>query len=710
MIPYAESGMCRLIHLTCFLLLGMACSASGSETVTNAHELLSIQKKLQNGIPFELTGQIVIPPSITNLPFVIEVDNRCIKLFSRLETSDRHCAVGDTVRACGVTAPSQRTLSTNLDCTGLRVLSHGTLAEVPVIGIAEFLAGDYANRRISVRGTLTDVLPDGVDARFFHMTLTDRGKTAYLIWQNMSPDLKTLLRQRGAEVVATGVGAQDFGSRSFADSLPLSISGTNAIRIVKAVSHDPFDAPEIAPCDRYRQVAARLGKMNKLRGTVIARWNGDSFLLRLSNGKSARVELSGERLPRLHKTVEAVGHLETDLIDLYLLRASWRETVAYDATIPPPVKATLHELFTNNSGSEMIEPNCQGKTFQIRGTVKNISADTKGHRSILLADGKHSILINCSDAGDALNAVAEGCVIEVTGVCVKDSDIWHPNVDLPKVRGIFLVPNSPGDVRILATPPWWTPARFALAVVLLLAVLVAVLIWNASLQAMVTRKSRALLREQAEKLGETLKIDERTRLAAELHDYLAQNLTVISYQVSAAISALAANSADAADCLKTADRMLLSCRTDLRRCLWDLKSDALNEPDFAKAIARTSEPVAGDARLFVRFAVNRNRLSDSTAHAILSICRELVSNAVRHGKADKVQIAGELKDDVVRFSVRDNGLGFDPAKRPRQTDGHFGLDGVAERIRRLNGQLQIDSSPGKGTRIVVTLRPKDSPT
>ena len=156
--------------------------------------------------------------------------------------------------------------------------------------------------------------------------------------------------------------------------------------------------------------------------------------------------------------------------------------------------------------------------------------------------------------------------------------------------------------------------------------------------------------------------------------------------------------------------MLLSCRADLRRCLWDLKSDALNEPDFAKAIERTAEPVSGNASLQVRFAVKRHLLSDSTAHAILSICRELVSNAVRHGKADKVQIAGELKDEAIRFSVRDNGLGFEPEKRPGQADGHFGLDGVAERIRRFNGQLQIDSHPGQGTHIVVTLRPKEPPT
>ena len=89
----------------------------------------------------------------------------------------------------------------------------------------------------------------------------------------------------------------------------------------------------------------------------------------------------------------------------------------------------------------------------------------------------------------------------------------------------------------------------------------------------------------------------------------------------------------------------------------------MNEQDFAKAIARTSEPVSGDANLHVRFAVKRQLLSDSTAHAILSICRELVSNAVRHGKADKVQIAGELMDGAIRFSVRDNGRGFDPAKK-----------------------------------------------
>ena len=709
MVLFASYCMHRHVHLIAVLFLCLACTAAGRETVTNAQELLSIKKNLQNGVPFSVTGRILIPPFRKNLPFFVDINGCCTRFYSRLETADDICHTGDLVLLNGMTSPSGKDGVTNLDCTRLKILGLGSLPDASVVSVADYVGGDYAYKRIAVKGTLADMQKDDIDARYLHATLADKGQIAYLIWQGTSDDLNALHQQQGATIVATGIGYRDFGVRVFAASPPLLISGTNAIHVIKRNNQDPFDVTEITTLEQWRGIP-EFGKIRKLKGFVSARWNGDSFLLRMSDGKSARVETSGENLPPLGSTVEAVGHLETDLIDLYLLRAFWRKAKGMQIPPSPPIETTLRALFTNNSDSGMTKADIQGSMIRIRGIVKNVGSDTKGFKSILLADGQHSILVNCSYVKDTLKSVAEGCIVEVTGVCVKDSDIWRPNVDLPKIRGIFIVVNNAENIRILATPSWWTPARFVLVLFLMLSALVAVLIWNATLQSMVTRRSRALLREQAAKLEETLKIDERTRLAAELHDYLAQNLTVISYQVSAAESALATNSQDAADCLKTADRMLLSCRADLRRCLWDLKSDALNEPDFAKAIERTAEPVSGNANLHIRFAVKRHMLSDSTAHAILSICRELVSNAVRHGKASKVQIAGELKDETIRFSVRDNGLGFEPERRPRQTDGHFGLDGVAERIRRFNGQLQIDSHLGQGTRIVVTLRPKESPT
>ena len=88
---------------------------------------------------------------------------------------------------------------------------------------------------------------------------------------------------------------------------------------------------------------------------------------------------------------------------------------------------------------------------------------------------------------------------------------------------------------------------------------------------------------------------------------------------------------------------------------------------------------------------------------MLRIIRELVVNAIRHGGAKSIKVAGEYHDGTVSFSVRDNGFGFDPATAPGPLQGHFGLQGVRERLDKFNGNLMIDSRPGKGTRIFVTL-------
>ena len=313
------------------------------------------------------------------------------------------------------------------------------------------------------------------------------------------------------------------------------------------------------------------------------------------------------------------------------------------------------------------------------------------------------ILVNCTAAQTALQYVDEGSRIEVTGVCVKDSDLWRPSVAVPKIRGIFLVVRSSDDIRILQTPPWWTPRRLMIVLAALLVVIAAILIWNGTLRYMVARKSRALLREQTAKLHETLRIGERTQLAAELHDYLAQNLTVVAFQMTAAQTALGNQKNDIANYVETAARMLKSCRTDLRRCLWDLRSDVLDEMDFTKAIEKTVKPIVGKAKLSIRFKGKRSDLSDSTAHAILSMMRELAANAVNHGNAQLIRIAGECLDQGIRFSITDDGSGFDINAIPNQDAGHFGLDGIRERLNRLGGTLSINSQPGHGTYIRLTI-------
>ena len=123
-----------------------------------------------------------------------------------------------------------------------------------------------------------------------------------------------------------------------------------------------------------------------------------------------------------------------------------------------------------------------------------------------------------------------------------------------------------------------------------------------------------------------------------------------------------------------------------------------------RAIRKTLEPhLDGSADISVRFAVPRTLFTDNTAHVLLCIVRELVLNAVRHGRATSVKVAGCAEDGKILFSVQDNGCGFDPDAAPGVRDGHFGLQGIRERIKGRNGTMAIDSSPGRGTKITVTL-------
>ena len=136
---------------------------------------------------------------------------------------------------------------------------------------------------------------------------------------------------------------------------------------------------------------------------------------------------------------------------------------------------------------------------------------------------------------------------------------------------------------------------------------------------------------------------ERTRLAVELHDSIAQNISGASMELDAARELDADLPPAVQRHLARASRTLDSCRMEMRNCLWDLRSQALEAPDMNKAIHLTLDPAIGDTNVSIRFNVPRNRLTDNTAHTILRIIRELATNAIRHGRATAIQIAGASK-------------------------------------------------------------------
>lgn len=683
------------------LLLSARHVQSQPHVIRSAKELTCFQTcSPTSAVPFEITARVTY---VRKGPFyaIGIVDETGGALLNVREAASRDLDIkpGDIANFSGVLkffSPS-RNIAQIAKCSLVR---HAEApAPVPVT-IADLLTGRFNYQLTRVTGILRDAVTSETAPGWRILVVYSRNDRIFISvpTTEKAPSLDHLV---GRHISTVGICLpSDYSPRkwfgpTFKVASPDDISDcdrdnddTNAIPFVDEISCTSPDS------------LFSLGH-HQATGTVVAVWGDRSAVIKTPTDHIG-LEFSHGPLPSHGQTIRVVGLPESDLYRINLTQATWSALPAVRLAEPPPERILPAAIISGSPTEPHVNTRYFGKLVQMEGRVISV---TQGERTgiLQLESGGRIIAVHATGCPSALAGLAAGYNVDVTGVCILAPFALRRPSQFPRLHEFLIALRSPSDIRILSKPSWWTPARLAIVIGILLFLVTVTVIWNATLRVAVRMKSKALLKEQTAKIEETLKIDERTRLAAELHDYLAQNLTVVSYQISSAQNAMRENRPDSTRFIDNADKMLQSCRTDLRHCLWDLKNDALNEPDFSKAILRTTALVAGDATVLARFDIRRTRLSDSTAHAILSICRELVANAVRHGKAKTVRIAGELKDGMIRFSVRDDGHGFDPAHRQGPEQGHFGLSGIVERIKRLHGRFEIHSSPESGTRIVVTV-------
>jgi signal transduction histidine kinase len=433
----------------------------------------------------------------------------------------------------------------------------------------------------------------------------------------------------------------------------------------------------------------------RIAGRILASWSDTESLLKTPSGRLVRVSFANRPAPKGGSFAEVAGRPVSDVYLVNLERARWRPAEPYDFTDVAATNVTARDIMLGENGQVQVKPQFFGKTIVLRGTLRNRNGDT-----LNVEDGSFLVSVVAPEANPDIEP---GSVVEATGICVLDVENWRPNAAFPQIRGFFVVCGADG-LRVIARPPWWTSGRLLSVIAILLAAVAAVLVWNRSLKALAERRGRALLRAQLGQIKSTLKISERTRLAAELHDTLAQNLTGVSMEISAAQRLLPASAPSAAiQHLEFASNAIASSRDELRNCLWDLRGEALDQPDMEKAVEFSIRPHVGDTSVAIRFRVPRARLSDALAHATLRIVRELTINAIRHGGAKTIRIAGCIDGYLLKFSVSDDGRGFDPESAPSIDQGHFGLQGIRERVDTFGGSISIDSSPGRGTRVDVTV-------
>ena len=356
----------------------------------------------------------------------------------------------------------------------------------------------------------------------------------------------------------------------------------------------------------------------------------------------------------------------------------------------------------SQSGSELSEGGYDGCHVRISGTISDVLHDETDPSWIwlVLSRGRSKDYVLHSQPRDkpidADSLVGSEAI--VSGFCVKTS------VGACLHGGRFVLADGDHAIRISRQPSQLPLSALLALIGILLAVLVAIVIWNAALRRLVERRSRELADETVARVTSDLRVSERTRLAVELHDSITQNLTGASMEIRTADRLARTKGDESRRHLQLALKTLDACRKDLRNCLWDLRNLTLEEEDINDAIRRTLQPHIGTAELFVRFNVPRSQFCDNTLHMMLCVIRELTVNAIRHGKATVIRVAGSIEGDRMLCSVRDNGTGFDPQSVPGMAEGHFGLQGIRDRVAGLEGEVSIESAVGKGCRTTISIR------
>ncbi|MDB4908510.1 MAG: two-component histidine kinase [Gemmatimonadetes bacterium] len=199
-------------------------------------------------------------------------------------------------------------------------------------------------------------------------------------------------------------------------------------------------------------------------------------------------------------------------------------------------------------------------------------------------------------------------------------------------------------------------------------------------------------------------LEERTRLAREIHDTLLQGFTGVSFQLLAAMGRVndrPAQEAALADVLALAQKTL----ADARQAVWDMRPPALGGGDFSDALRSTLERGATEHGLAFDFAArgDPHALAQEVETALFRVAHEAVTNVVKHASARTVRVILSYEPRRIRLAILDDGSGFVVDPDLRTYAGHWGLLGMRERASQLRGRLRVRSAPGAGTRIVLVI-------
>lgn len=216
--------------------------------------------------------------------------------------------------------------------------------------------------------------------------------------------------------------------------------------------------------------------------------------------------------------------------------------------------------------------------------------------------------------------------------------------------------------------------------------------------------SHQQLQNYAEQVAELATIEERNRLAREIHDSLGHYMTVINVQLEKAIAFKERDSQMAEEALKNAKHLASEALKDIRQSVGTLRS----RPEKFSLTQALAELVSHleSSQISVDLEIEGDE-ADFSRQALLTLYRaaqEGLTNIQKHAQASHATVHIKLEDQQARLAIVDNGQGFDPARlADAKQETHYGLQGIRERLELVRGSFELESAPDRGTSLLVTV-------
>jgi signal transduction histidine kinase len=198
-------------------------------------------------------------------------------------------------------------------------------------------------------------------------------------------------------------------------------------------------------------------------------------------------------------------------------------------------------------------------------------------------------------------------------------------------------------------------------------------------------------------------LEERNRIAREMHDTVIQGCASASALLEAIVALEQQESGPRRELLDSARDQVRATVDEARRAVWNLRQKETALPEISQLLDQMAQQVSHASRVPVRFEASGSPvpLDRTVEYIVLMVAREAVSNAVHHAQAHEVKINVQFGADSMRMQVLDDGKGFDLEEVLAMQGAHFGLVGMRERIEHLGGRFEVNSVLGKGTRLSV---------